>query len=121
MKNLFKPTRVTWIVFGVLFLLVPFPLFVVATLGVFEIWAETPEFLERYLFIIYMVVFSGIFKLYNGLQLPVGGWSGGWFSHPEPNVFGWVLVLTTPVLVSYIIASIIARVWYAIKNRNRQI
>jgi hypothetical protein len=80
------------------------------TLSYGEIFGKA--YLIYYLFDIFL-----LFKLFHDLGIPVGGYTGGWWSFPNPNALGSALIILTNIIVYYLLAIFLAS---RIKNEKNK-
>ncbi len=92
--NFFKPTKVTWIVFVLLFVTLPLLL-------LFNFFSPVANFIVFKLFLVYLP-----FNLYDILIGEVS-------LSALTKILADVLVVLS---ILYIIASIVSKIWYAIRN-----
>ncbi|OHB12232.1 MAG: hypothetical protein A3G46_01240 [Candidatus Zambryskibacteria bacterium RIFCSPLOWO2_12_FULL_39_16] len=100
--NLLKPTKLTFAIFGLLFLL--------------SVSSYILPFLAPFaLFNLISILL--IFTIFKNLGINVGYLTGGPFRFPEPNILGWVLIILIIGCFYYLIASLIS---YIIKNEKKR-
>ena len=124
MKDFLRPTKVTWVVFLVFLVIfvAPMVLSFVDDFLKIGVGLDTVRGLFAPMLFSVYVIFVLLFRLLHSiLGSSVGSWNSGRFSYPEPNLFGWVLVLLMETVIWYLFASVISKIWYALKSRNKQI
>jgi len=62
---------------------------------------------KAYLFY-YLFDICLLLKLFHDVGLPVGGYTGGWWSFADPNALGSVLIILANLIVYYLIATFLA-------------
>lgn len=103
-KNLFKPTKTTWILFGIIILILVLNVIILNTFNFgIESLVMIPLFLP-------LSIFSSI-----GLKVTSGG---SWF--PLPNTLGYVLIIVFNVIIIYFLALIITFIATTFKNNIKK-
>lgn len=114
MKQLFKPSKITWIVFVLLVASGVSSPFVGLFLSILTDWL-----IFDYLYFIALYQAFGLFVLAEGIGIDVTAGGGGeLFSNP--NILGWLLVggsIIVSLFIHYTIASFISRVFFT-KREN---
>ncbi len=110
MKDFLKPTRVTW--FAMIFLCCMIFVSFLFSSGVIPDKGILTDIFAGLVIAFLMLptillANMGFIKLYS---------SSGFL--PIPTVFGYVVSITTTLIIFYLMASVISRMWYKIKSRQ---
>jgi len=116
MKNFLKPTKVTWIVFGILLVFMYLPVLVFLDRFPPRDLIEILELGDTVYYLVFpaFVAYALLFNLFNSIGLPIEQNSANFLS-TATNTFGLTLILGTQMIILYLIASAASK-WYYRRN-----
>lgn len=66
----------------------------------------------------FLLSYTLLFFRFNIIGLPVGKLGQGWGGFPDPNLFGWIVIVGVQLLILYILALLFSIIWYKIKRKK---
>ncbi len=112
--NFLRPTKLTFALFSLPFLLLVTPLLMGKFIGVYDF---PFPLLDKLTLLLFLISTLPLFYICKKLGIDVGRYTD-WFGFPEPNLLGWALIILINGAFYYLAASAISRVIKSDQKRN---